>query len=243
MAQHKAQSEQLAKPDQECNFIFIGDSISDYWKRHPAAFSNFNQNNSARTYANPGDRIHEIGWRLSEQGGGFANLHKCIANGKGTKAKSIFLLIGTNDLGAGSTLDVALRDYDALLHQMVDFMATIEEERRVTLYVTAIFPRADQMEMRKMGNQTFGEWNGHNPWFESINLMNQYLKRFVDGQSSDDIQFMDCNRYFLERTQNEILFDLGTGLIKVDIMHDMLHPTEIGYEKWTQCIFDTLKKP
>ena len=72
MDRHNKQNNQLIDIKQNCEWIFIGDSITSSWSYHKNIFNKyFNTNNNAIIYAQSGDKIHEIGWRLNDKQGNF----------------------------------------------------------------------------------------------------------------------------------------------------------------------------
>ena len=241
---HKSQSEELLDPNQQCQNVFIGDSITDQWRRNQKIFDRtFNQNRNGVIYAQGGDRVHEIGWRLN-QGDGFKNMKNCMLNHKSPQ-KSIILNIGTNDVGHFTIpYDVALRDYDVLLNQFAEFLEDINTEQRVVLNVMAIFPRG----CRETPSPQCELWNGDNTMFENINFMNEYLKSFIERQKNDNMRFVDCNRYLLQRigsvdwTDNKGgIHRFLTGYINTTILPDRLHLSATGYELWAECLYKQLK--
>ena len=231
---HESQSEELVDPNQQCQYVFIGDSIIYKWNKR-IFDRNFNQNQSGVIYAQNGDKVHEIGWRLN-QGDGFKNMRQCMLSHKSPQ-KSIVLLIGTNDVGFfGGPYDVAVRDYDALLNQFGGFLEDINKEQRVVLNVLAIFPRGKQ------------EWDGTNSFFHTINFINEYLKSFIERQDNRNMRFIDCNRYLLQRSDSVDWTDSKggihrfiTGYINTTILPDRLHLSATGYELWTKCLKQHLK--
>ena len=70
MDRHNKQNNQLIDIKQNCEWIFIGNSITFSWNYHQNIFNKyFNKNNNAIIYAQSGDKIHEIGWRLNDKQG------------------------------------------------------------------------------------------------------------------------------------------------------------------------------
>eukprot|EP01083_Nonionella_stella_P164768 546392_1 len=248
---HKSQSNQLLDKNQPCDWIFIGDSITFHWDSHMQIFNQyFNKQNNAVVYAQSGDKIHEIGWRLTDkQGNGFKNMEQCLLHGK-TKKKSIVLLIGTNDIGCGSSYEVALTDYMVLLNQLSAFMTRINKKQNVVLYLVGIFPRAGtwaplrQRKEEKDQWPSSAAWNEDNPYFYAINFMNEYLKSFAQNNNKH-IKYIDCNDYlFDDKSTNTVEFkdnkgtahEYRTGVISTDIMEDLLHLSDKGYQLWSNCV-------
>ena len=235
---HKSQSEELLDPNQQCQYVFIGDSITYRWRDNQQIFDrNFNQNRNGVIYAQGGDKIHEIGWRLN-QGDGFKNMKECLSNNKSPQ-KSIVLLIGTNDMGWNIGYDIALRDYNVLLNQFAEFLEDINKEQKVVLNVMAIFPR---------GYAEIPHWNMNNTMFERISFMNEYLKSFIERQDNDNMRFIDCNGDLLQNVGSLQWTDfkggvqrLITGYINTAFLPDRLHLSATGYKLWAECLKKHLK--
>lgn len=57
---HQSQSNELLDPNQQCQYVFIGDSITYGWRSNQESFDrNFNEKQSGVIYAQDGDKIHE----------------------------------------------------------------------------------------------------------------------------------------------------------------------------------------
>lgn len=246
MELHQSQNTQLTDIQQSCDYLFIGDSITFSWTRHSTLFDEeFNTDHNGMIYAESGDKIHEIGWRLSK-GGGFENMRQCISRGTASK-KAIVLLIGTNDIGSGTSYDIVLKDYAVLLDQFAEFIEELNShQQEVVLYVMGIFPRSDQYTPFAERTQPITAeqaWNEGNHYFLSVQIVNEYLKSYADLHRTNNIQFVDCNHEFLDKTemmewrdQNGGLHQFETGVITTEMMDDMLHLTAKGYERWTDCL-------
>lgn len=250
MERHKQQNKQLINSQQQCEWIFIGDSITFSWNYHQNVFNKyFNTNNNAIIYAQSGDKIHEIGWRLNnKQENGFKNMQQCLNNNIGQT--NIVLLIGTNDIGSGTKYDIILQDFMILLDQLTQFIVNNNNKNNnVKLYLLAIFPRGetyisfnDRMEMKDQLKQT-ENFNVDNAYFYSINFINDYLKYFAQNYDKDYIEYLDCNEYFMKdiniiefKDNDDDLHEYKTGTMTLDTMDDMLHLNEKGYEQLAQCI-------
>ena len=205
-ANHASQNKEVMDPNQTCEYIFIGDSITFGWKGKQDIFdANFNTDQNGIIYARSGDIISDIGYRL-KHGDGFKNMKQCLLNHP-LPRKSIVLLIGTNNIGVpplGESYDVALRDYQALWNQFAEFLEDVNKQQRVVLNVMAIFPRG-----YTRGSDDSEMWNKTNIVFHSINFMNGYLKSFIEHQDNDNMRFIDCNRDLLQRVGSVKLTDLN----------------------------------
>ena len=244
---HELQNKELLDPNQTCEYIFIGDSITFFWEWNQGVFdANFNTDNNGVIYAYPGDIISDIGWRL-KHGDGFKNMKQCLLNHP-LSQKSIVLLIGTNNMGMGQSYDVALQDYEHLLQQFAEFLEDINKQRSLVLNVMAIFPR----EGARYCKEHCDHWTESNPFFQNINFMNEYLESFIEHQDNDNMRFIDCNRAMLQRVGSTDWRDMNgeshqfiTGDINTTIFPDGLHLSNffmrpfygsLGYERWTGCL-------
>ena len=243
---HKLQNAKLSDTTQECEWIFIGNSITyGFNQYHPNVFNKYF--NNGIVYAISGDKIHEVGWRLTNaQGQGFKHMEQCILNGS-QQQTSMVLLIGTNDIGSGTSYGVAISDYMALLTQMMGFINDLN--RNVTLYVIGIFPRGETYvnfnDRKNAKMKEFEDWNVDNAYFYSVNFINDYLSHFVQSQNQNNIKYVDCNKYLVDsedvvefKDNDGRLHEYTTGRMHIDIMDDMLHLTEKGYERWSNCILE-----
>ena len=247
---HKSQNKELMDPNQTCEYIFIGDSITFHWKGNQDIFdANFNTDHNGIIYAHGGDVISDIGWRL-KHGDGFKNMKQCLLN-HSLPQKSIVLNIGTNDLGYATPYDVVLKDYEHLLKQLSEFLNDVNKEQRVVLNVMAIFPRGREIETPCPRC----EWDGNNTMFQSINFVNEYLESFVEYQGNDNMRFIDCNRNLLQHVGSVEWTDIKgetheylTGHLNTTILPDRLHLSDYGrhqgsggYKLWAECLKMHLK--
>eukprot|EP01083_Nonionella_stella_P309921 1099283_1 len=170
-------------------------------------------------------------------------MEQCLLRAK-AKRKSIVLLIGTNDLGSGSTFEVALTDYMVLLTQLSAFMTEINKKQNVVLYLMAIFPRGANWVPKKTPPY-FEAWNEDNPHFYGIHFMNDYLQSFARNNDKY-IKYINCNHLLFDskNTTNTVgfkdnkgaLHEYTTGVISDSLQQDLLHPSDKGYQFMAKCI-------
>ena len=130
---------------------------------------------------------------------------------KHIKPKVVVLLIGTNN--AGNEDNGKPRNTTP---EIVEGVTTIVKELRVRLpkskvLLFGLFPRGDK----------------NDPVREQVKEINSQLARLDDGKM---VRFLDIGSKFLE----------PDGTLSRDIMPDLLHPSEQGYQIWADSMKDTL---
>ena len=96
---------------------------------------------------------------------------------------------------------------------------------RTKILLLGIFPRGshDQRVELKKGRITAGL----NPQWAKIDAVNRMLPAIADGR---EVVYLNINRAFLNEK----------GELPVDVMPDLLHPNEKGYEVWGRTIQPTI---
>lgn len=196
-----------AKAHADAKVLFIGDSITDFWrtadpKRGGLAVWNANfAPLNALNFGISADRTQHVLWRLE--------------NGEvdGLKPKAVVLMIGTNNTGFEPD-KVTPRNTPA---ETIEGVTAIVKTLRAKLpaakiLLLAIFPRAEKPD---------------NPQRLQIKEINQALAKLDDGKM---IKYLDIGPKFLE----------ADGTLTREIMPDLLHPGEKGYEIWAAAIKEPL---
>jgi lysophospholipase L1-like esterase len=129
----------------------------------------------------------------------------------GLKPKVVVLLIGTNN--AGNEDNGKPRNTTP---EIVEGVTAIVRELRVRLpegkiLLFGIFPRGEK----------------NDPVREQVKMVNDQLARLDDGRM---VKFMDIGAKFLG----------PDGMLSRDIMPDLLHPNEKGYQIWADAMESTL---
>jgi len=130
---------------------------------------------------------------------------------RGIKPKVVVLLIGTNN--AGNEDNGKPRNTTP---EIVEGVTTLVKEVRTRLpkskvLLLGLFPRGDK----------------NDPVREQVKEINSQLARLDDGKT---VKFLDIGSKFLE----------PDGTLSRDIMPDLLHPSERGYQIWAEAMEDTL---
>ena len=136
-------------------------------------------------------------------------------NYDGLKPKLTVLMIGTNNTGHQGRPQKELNDaiYNCTADQTAEGVAAIvkllrEKQPQMKILLLGIFPRGATTEdaMRKQNAAT-----------------NAIISKLADGQN---VHFLDIGDTFLQ----------PDGVLPKEIMPDLLHLNEAGYEKWSQAI-------
>jgi len=139
----------------------------------------------------------------------------------GLKPRLIVLMIGTNNTGhqGGKPKEINGETYTCTAEQTAEGVKAILAKLKAKcpqakILVLAIFPRGEKPEdARRMQNTA----------------TNAILKTFADGKT---VFFTDINAKFLQ----------PDGTLSREIMPDLLHPNEKGYEIWAEAIEPKVKE-
>ena len=142
-------------------------------------------------------------------------------NFDGLKPKEIVIMIGTNNTGHQGRPQKEINNevYQCTAQQTAEGVKAIIDKLKVKcpgakILLLAIFPRGATPEdkMRQQNEET-----------------NKIIKGFADDKT---VYFMDIGPKFLA----------ADGTLSKDIMPDLLHPNEKGYEIWAEAIQDKVKE-
>ncbi|CAE8597497.1 unnamed protein product [Polarella glacialis] len=245
--QQKQQPQQQPQQQQQQPLaIFLGDSITEAWKRPtfsgPAAYSpdakserngakgmagvptllasSFGQNSAVAAIG--GDRVEDLGWRL-EHGLGDA-LRECAVQGA---VGQVFLLIGTNDLarkGVAPDSPTSLSsELQTLVRELTGYL------KGAPVLVQALLPRAK----KGPGNVCLG-WGSDlcpgpncSELYEAVEATNREIQKMASRFRSEGLHVtaVDCNAVFLR-----------DGRLNEGLFYDRLHPNSEGYKRWALCL-------
>ncbi len=182
----------------DANLLFMGDSITDFWRGDRAPYNGkaiqekyFSQWKVAN-YGIAGDTTQGVLYRLHD------------GEGVGIKPKAIMLMIGTNNTARNTAPEIAEGVGAIVMELQKDY-----PDARILLL--AIFPRG----------------NPGDPVRDTIADINKKIAKLDDGKK---VFYMDIGKGFLD----------ANGVISRDIMSDLLHPTEKGYEIWAKAVIDPI---
>jgi beta-glucosidase len=132
----------------------------------------------------------------------------------GINPKLAVLMIGTNNSGG----DVYTSE------QIADGVKAIVCQLRTRLpntkvLILAIFPRGDAQQRAIKGQYADASYN---PQWKKNDEANKLIKKIADNKN---IFYLDINKKFLKN-----------GKLPTDIMPDLLHPNEKGYQIWAKAM-------
>jgi len=190
--------------------VFVGDSITQSWEDPgKAAWAKHLAPRGALNLGNSGDRTENVLWRLEK-----APLTRL-------GAEHVVLLIGTNNLGHGtSNAAETLAGVQAVATRLV------AQCPDATVHILEIFPRGERF----------------NPMRGDICQINQAMRRWVVEENA---RLTAAGRKSA-RTPLAIhaigdAFLNADGSISKEIMPDALHLTPRGYEMWAEALAPLLR--
>jgi len=187
--------------------LFVGDSITQSWEGPGAStwkarIAPLN----ALNLGNSGDRTEHVLWRLQE-----APLTRL-------GAKHVVLLIGTNNLGHGTS------DASETLTGVKKVAETLAEQcPDATIHILEIFPRGERI----------------NPMRGDICQINQALRAMVAKEQSAAKKAGRASRFTIQPLGDSFMRPDGT--ISTAMMPDFLHLTPDAYEMWADAIVPVVK--
>jgi lysophospholipase L1-like esterase len=196
-----------AKESAPAEVVFVGDSITqswegpgrEAWEKHLAPLGALNLGNS-------GDRTENVLWRLAE-----APLTRLAP-------KHVVLLIGTNNLGHGtSNAEETLAGVTAVATMLA------AQCPDATVHILEIFPRGERI------NAMRGD----------ICQINQALRAFVAAENAKSTAAGTRARFASHAIGD--LFLRPDGTISKEVMPDFLHLTPAAYETWAQAVVAAIK--
>ena len=142
-------------------------------------------------------------------------------NFDGLKPKLVVLMIGTNNTGHAGRPQKELNDavYQCTAEQTAEGVKRIVERLKqkcpgTKVLILGIFPRgADNNDKMRQQNEA----------------TNAIISKLADGST---VHYLDIGKTFLT----------PDGVLSKDIMPDLLHPNEKGYEIWAQAIEGKVKE-
>ncbi len=175
--------------DTENEIIFLGNSITEGgdWK---VLFPNQNVINRGIS----GDTTDGILFRLDE-----------ITS---SKPKKIFILIGTNDLARGKSIDYVLNNSKILLEKIK------ADSKETKIYLQSVLPY----------NPNVGDkFSSHKSKQQDVLVLNKKLKKLARKQEA---KFLNIHKNFRNKK----------GELKADLTYDGLHLNKNGYIFWAKII-------
>lgn len=178
-----------SEADTKNEIVFLGNSITEGgdWK---ALFPNINAVNRGIS----GDVTDGILNRLDEV--------------LSSQPKKIFILIGTNDLARGKSIDEVLNNSKILLEKI----KAVSKETKI--YLQSVLPY----------NPNIGtKFSGHKSKQQDVLVLNKKLKKLARDQS---VKFLNIHKKFRNKK----------GELKANLTYDGLHLNKSGYVFWAKII-------
>ena len=133
-------------------------------------------------------------------------------------ATTVFVLIGTNNLGAGMTAEQTVRGITAVVKWLLDHHPFSQTD----IVVFGLLPRG----LHKRSPSTT-EFDGR------IQQVNTAVQKFVARRAVPRLRFVDCGYVFREDGRQ-------ASVLKEELMPDFLHPSAEGVRLWGACTRDEL---
>ncbi|GGK42190.1 MULTISPECIES: GDSL-type esterase/lipase family protein [Flavobacteriaceae] len=178
-----------SEADTKNEIVFLGNSITEGgdWK---ALFPNINAVNRGIS----GDVTDGILNRLDEV--------------LSSQPKKIFILIGTNDLARGKSIDEVLNNSKILLEKI----KAVSKETKI--YLQSVLPY----------NPNIGtKFSGHKSKQQDVLVLNKKLKKLARDQG---VKFLNIHKKFRNKK----------GELKANLTYDGLHLNKSGYVFWAKII-------
>lgn len=186
---YKKEADFKSQPDTENEIIFLGNSITDGgdWN---ALFPEVNAINRGIS----GDVTDGILARIEEV--------------TVSQPEKVFLLIGTNDLARGKSVDYVAKN----IEKIVD---TIKEQSpQTSIYVQSVLP---------VNPDVGKKFSGHKRNVQKILDLNTKLERITSEKS---VNYINIHKPFSDKK----------GHLKAKFTHDGLHLNEKGYKRWKKVL-------
>jgi beta-glucosidase len=137
----------------------------------------------------------------------------------GIQPRVAVLMIGTNNSnGDEYTAEQIAEGVEAIVCRLRTKLP------QTKVLILSIFPRGTKEQRDdKTGNASF------NPQWAKNDLASKLVSQMADGKW---IYYLDINKAFLDES----------GVLTRDVMPDLLHPNEKGYQIWADVVLPTLEK-
>ena len=119
-----------------------------------------------------------------------------------TKPSTIFLMIGTNDLGQNKSIDEIIKNYQKIVEKLS------EKLPNAVIYMQSILPINQNLFFMKRDYYSN----------ENIDLLNEMIQKF----EKDNVRYLELNKFFKDKNGN----------LDIKYSSDGLHLNGDGYHKW-----------
>ncbi len=182
--------------------VMLGDSIMHFWEwKHPRSWEKFTKGRTVLNLGYGGDRTQNVLWRIEH------------GELDGYTAKSVVLMIGTNNNSAGDSDPAAVAEG---VKKVVAEIRARQPDAKIVLH--PIFPRGRSAESA-----------AHAAARARNDRTNALLEKFAaeDGK----LVWVDFNDRLVD----------GSGWVPKSLMADEIHPTDAGYDIWMEALLPHLK--
>lgn len=125
-----------------------------------------------------------------------------------SKPKKIFILIGTNDLARGKSVDYVLNNCKLIIEKIKT------DSKETKIYLQSVLPY----------NPNVGDkFSGHKANQQLVIVLNKKLKKLARKQ---EVRYLNIHKKFRNKK----------GELKADLTYDGLHLNENGYVFWSKTI-------
>ena len=186
--------------------------------------------------------MQDLGWRLQ---------HGLLP--ASLRPRAFFVLIGTNDLGAGEDWGVVATELELVLSQLHHARPAAD------VVVHTILPRGgDEGVARSLRFHRSSWWTAaHNNHFDAITKLNARLRAFA-ARHRQWLHVADCSDSFIARAVQPAdqlsasamprnaaangtraaaaAYDDAPRYLPTHLMYDLLHLTPDGYAQWAACL-------
>ena len=119
-----------------------------------------------------------------------------------TKPSTVFLMIGTNDLGQNKSLDEIINNYQKIIQELSKKLPD------AVIYMQSVLPINQNLFFMKRDYYTN----------ENIDLLNEMIQKF----EKDNVRYLELNKFFKDKNGN----------LDIKYSSDGLHLNGDGYQKW-----------
>ena len=127
----------------------------------------------------------------------------------GTKPSTVFLMIGTNDLGQNKPLDEIINNYQKIIQELSKKLPD------AVIYMQSVLPINQNLFFMKRDYYTN----------ENIDLLNVMIQKLV----KENVRYLELNKFFKDKNGN----------LDIKYSSDGLHLNGDGYQKWKDIFIES----
>tara|TARA_A100001388_G_scaffold271076_1_gene249369 strand:- start:390 stop:1076 length:687 start_codon:yes stop_codon:yes gene_type:complete len=127
----------------------------------------------------------------------------------GTKPSTVFLMIGTNDLGQNKSLEEIINNYQKIIQELSKKLPD------AVIYMQSVLPINQNLFFMKRDYYTN----------ENIDLLNVMIQKLV----KENVRYLELNKFFKDKNGN----------LDIKYSSDGLHLNGDGYQKWKDIFIES----